>query len=547
MPGSPAAAVVHELPTLRDRVALALAAAAREHHLVERAVRDSLTGLLNRNGLHDACDRRLAAGRSAAVPAAAAAAPFNVLLVDLDGFKEVNDTLGHAVGDAVLRAVADRLHGALPAGATLARAGGDEFVVLHEGTADEAERLAEALCSLAARPIAHREHVVQLGASVGIASLGETRSGPDTTGNEPALERDAAAERDELLRRADVAMYAAKTAGRGWRRYVDTMDAEAIERAWITRELRRALDQGALEVHYQPRVDPRDGHVSSSEALVRWTHAERGPISPTRFVPVAEDNGLIGRLGSFVLDAALARAAAGATRARRAGASPSTSRRASCATKVRRRHPRRARAARPGPGGAGTRDHREPLRRRRGERAARAAALRERGVWVALDDFGTGFSSAGGAAEPADRRAEDRPQLRHRPRRARERAGRGALGDRAGAGAGQARRRRRRGDGRAGAAPARARLRRVPGLPLCAAAGAGAVRGARAGGVRAGARGAASAHGAGDAPDPGGRRGHSAARRPHPGLSAGQRHRGRGATAAAPLAGTAPAPRPHRR
>jgi diguanylate cyclase (GGDEF)-like protein len=367
---------VREVETLRDRVAIALASAAREHHLVERAVRDSLTGLLNRNGLHDACDQRLALPSTGEVPA-----PFNVLLIDLDGFKEVNDTLGHPVGDAVLRAVSDRIGGRLPAGATLARIGGDEFVVLQPGPVDGAEGLAEALCNLVAQPIAHREHVVHLGASVGIAS-------------HPA----DAIDRDELLRRADVAMYAAKAAGRGrWRRYADTMDAQATERAWITRELRAALQHGSassLELHYQPRVDPRDGHVSSTEALVRWAHPERGAIAPMRFVPVAEETGLIDALGSFVLHAAMAQQ----RRWRDAGVASGR-----VAVNVS------ARQLRDSGFTAGVLSALEQHGLRpadleleiteslfAGDAASVQRALqplREQGVWVALDDFGTGYSS----------------------------------------------------------------------------------------------------------------------------------------------------------
>ncbi len=367
---------LREVETLRDRVAIALAAAAREHHLVERAVRDSLTGLLNRNGLHDACDERLAPGASGTAPA-----PFNLLLVDLDGFKEVNDTLGHPVGDAVLRTVADRLGSRLASGTTLARVGGDEFVVMQPGPADEAEALAEALCHLVAQPIPYREHVVHIGASVGIAS-------------HPG----DAADRDELLRRADVAMYAAKAAGRGrWRRYADAMDAQATERAWITRELRAALDQRAgtaLELHFQPRVDPRDGHVSSTEALVRWRHPERGAIAPVRFIPVAEETGLIDRLGNFVLHAALAQQ----RRWRDAGVA--AGRVAVNVSAHQLREPTFASGVLDALQQHGLPPADLELEITESLFAGDAASvqralqpLREQGVWVALDDFGTGYSS----------------------------------------------------------------------------------------------------------------------------------------------------------
>ncbi|MCW5633752.1 MAG: EAL domain-containing protein [Rubrivivax sp.] len=367
-----------EVETLRDRIALALAAAAREHHLVERAVRDSLTGLLNRNGLHDACDRRIA---EAAGGDGADAGTFTLLLIDLDGFKEVNDTLGHPVGDAVLTTIASRLREEAPAGATLSRIGGDEFVMLHAGPADEAEALAGRLCALVARPIGHGGHVVHLGASVGLA----------------CHPRDAA-DRDELLRRADVAMYAAKAAGRGsWRRYADAMDEKASERAWITRELRLALagaTPGALDVHFQPRIDLKRGQVSSTEALVRWTHPERGAVSPGRFVPVAEDAGLIERLGDFVLDTALAQRRRWRDQGLACGriavnVSARQLRDAEFATRIL------AALERHGlPPSELELEITESLFA--GDAAAVQRALqplRERGVWVALDDFGTGYSS----------------------------------------------------------------------------------------------------------------------------------------------------------
>ncbi len=362
-----------ELESLRDRVALALAAAAREHHLIERAVRDPLTGLLNRHGLHDACDLRLCP-QDTGEPRPA----FSLVFIDLDGFKEVNDTLGHPVGDAVLRTVADRLRGLAPPGATVARAGGDEFVVLLPGPAEAAEHLAESLCRAVALPIAQREHLIHLGASAGIAC-------------HPV----DAQERDELLRRADVAMYAAKTAGRGhWKRYADTMDAASTERAWITRELRIALERGALELHYQPRVDPRDGHVSSTEALVRWTHPERGPIPPGRFVPIAEETGLIERLGAFVLDAALAQQ----RRWRDAGVG---SGRVAVNVSVRQLRDSGfvagilAALQRHGVAPADLElEITESLFAGDPASVQRALQpLRELGVWVALDDFGTGYSS----------------------------------------------------------------------------------------------------------------------------------------------------------
>ena len=270
-----------ELEALRDRCALAIAAAEREHRLVERAVRDDLTGLLNRHGLHDTCDDLLADS--------SAPQPFTLLFMDLDGFKEVNDAMGHTVGDILLRAVADRMRALVPEGTVLARPGGDEFVAVLPATAD-AEALAAALCDRLAHPFVLRGQLQHIGASIGLASC-------------PA----DGTERDELLRRADLAMYAAKADGRGrWRRYAATLDQEASERAWIGRDLRTALASGQLEVHYQPRLDLRTGRTDGAEALVRWRHPERGWIPPVRFVPVAEESDLIVALGEQVMNMAMA-------------------------------------------------------------------------------------------------------------------------------------------------------------------------------------------------------------------------------------------------
>lgn len=272
-----------EVEALRDRCALAIAAAEREHRLVERAVRDELTGLLNRHGLHDACDVLLAA------PASSAAV--TLLYVDLDGFKEINDSMGHTAGDTLLREVAERMRIRLPRNGWLARPGGDEFVAVLPGISDaEAEALADDFCESLARPFVVRGQLQHIGASIGLAS-----SPADGT------------DRDELLRRADLAMYAAKAGGRGrWCRYAPTLDQAASERAWVLRDLRSALEHGGLEVHFQPRLDVRSGRTCSAEALVRWRHPERGWIPPMRFVPVAEESDLILTLGQQVLDLALA-------------------------------------------------------------------------------------------------------------------------------------------------------------------------------------------------------------------------------------------------
>jgi diguanylate cyclase len=241
-------------------------------------VHDGLTGLLNRNGLHDAIDQSLAR-----------ADPFTLVLVDLDRFKEVNDTLGHQAGDELLCAVAGRLRRCVGPGAVISRPGGDEFVLLLPGAPDDATAAALAICAELAKPFALRGVLQQIGGSVGLAAYpqhGDTRI--------------------ELMRRADMAMYAAKSEGRGrlsW--YEAALDERIAHRAWMAHELRRALDQTQFELYFQPRVDAVSARIVCAEVLVRWHHPERGMIMPTEFVAAAEETGLIDRLGHWVMSAAL--------------------------------------------------------------------------------------------------------------------------------------------------------------------------------------------------------------------------------------------------
>jgi diguanylate cyclase (GGDEF)-like protein len=269
--------VSRELGELRDRIAVTLAAAARETALLERAVNDGLTGLLNRNGLHDAIDAWLAQGT-----------PFTLVLVDLDRFKEVNDTLGHQAGDELLCAVAERLRTCVSPRSQIARPGGDEFVLLLPGSNDEATSAAMAICAELARPFALRGVNQQIGGSLGLAAFPQH-----------------AQSRGELMRRADLAMYVSKGEGRGrfsW--YASAMDERIARRSWMAQELRLAVDRADFELWFQPRIDAITGEVVGAEALLRWPHAERGFIPPADFVPSAEETGLIDRLGQWVLASA---------------------------------------------------------------------------------------------------------------------------------------------------------------------------------------------------------------------------------------------------
>jgi diguanylate cyclase len=269
---------------LRDRLAVAVVARDRQHELEHRATHDLLTGLRNAYGL-----------QRALVPLLAGDAPFAVLFVDLDHFKDVNDCHGHMVGDLLLQAMAGRLRESTPPDALLARNGGDEFVVvLRDSGAARACAVAEQVVDALRRPvvIATTEH--RSGASLGIALYPEhgTRS-------------------DDLLRRADIALYESKRHGRGRASlFQPALDVRVRERGELLSGLARALERSEFVLHYQPRVDAASGAVVAAEALVRWRHPERGLTLPGVFIELAETSGLIDALGRVVLETAIAQLAA---------------------------------------------------------------------------------------------------------------------------------------------------------------------------------------------------------------------------------------------
>jgi diguanylate cyclase (GGDEF)-like protein len=275
---------LREIIELRNRVSVALSSADRERRLVERATRDSLTGLVNRSGLYEAIDAMLAD---------AAAMPFSVLFVDLDRFKEVNDSLGHQVGDDLLRAVAGRLLQCAPPGALVARPGGDEFVLVVRGARQAADALASLLSRELPRPIELQGRSVVVGTSIGIARH------PEHGGS--AM---------DLIRRADLAMFSAKLRGGGaiaW--FEPSMDARVAERAGLLADLRLACVRHELEVHYQPRVHLRSRSVKCAEALLRWRSPTRGLVAPDTFIPLLEETGLIEEVGLWVIEQAAAQLA----------------------------------------------------------------------------------------------------------------------------------------------------------------------------------------------------------------------------------------------
>jgi diguanylate cyclase (GGDEF)-like protein len=258
-----------------------------EAQIVHMAHHDALTGLPNRVLFLERLNGAIARARRGN--------PCSVMCLDLDQFKAVNDTLGHPVGDALLQAVTARLLGLVRETDIVARLGGDEFAIVQDSVDQpgDATALARRLIADISAPYEINGHQVVIGTSIGIAVV-------PGDGDDPV----------RILKNADMALYRAKGEGRGRYRFFETeMERAAQLRRLLELDLRKALNEGAFKVFYQPLMNMRSGTVSAFEALLRWTHPERGAVPPAEFIPLAEEIGLIGRLGQFVLRQACADAA----------------------------------------------------------------------------------------------------------------------------------------------------------------------------------------------------------------------------------------------
>ncbi|MGH2962934.1 MAG: putative bifunctional diguanylate cyclase/phosphodiesterase [Solirubrobacterales bacterium] len=273
---------VNFLQSIANALASAIERRNEEEEAHHRALHDHLTGLPNRTLFEDRLGRALAEQERRGSSVA-------VIFLDIDYFKLVNDSLGHPAGDELLRAVAPRLKQALRPGDTVARFGGDEFGVLLEDISNErdATRVAERIAIALSPPfvVQEREHFVTASAGIAIGGAGQRP--------------------EALIRDADAAMYRAKERGRArYEIFDEVMRLRVAKRLRIENELRSAIDREELRVHYQPVVSLASGRIAGAEALVRWEHPQHGLLAPMEFVPIAEESGLITRVGRWVLEEA---------------------------------------------------------------------------------------------------------------------------------------------------------------------------------------------------------------------------------------------------
>jgi diguanylate cyclase (GGDEF)-like protein/PAS domain S-box-containing protein len=364
-----AGTVVEMRGTLQDITERKMA----EQQVVHLALHDMLTGLPNRSLFTDRLQHTLKR-RDAEIA---------VMLIDLDGFKAINDGLGHAAGDALLKGVADRLSAVLRAGDTAARFGGDEFTVLVDAVGvREAALTAQRLLDALSLPFEIEGRKIVSQASIGIAVGG-------------ADGRSA----DELLRDADAAMYAAKRNGGGrYELFSTELHAEVLDRIALECDLRTVELGAEMVLHYQPLVDLQDGNVTGFEALLRWNHRDRGPISPAEFIPLAERTGAIVRIGRWVLEEACRQCRAwqqGDPSAARLGMNINVSARQLADRDIVNDVGRALEDSGLEPGLLTLEITETMIMADEDEVSATLHRLKALGVRISVDDFGTGYSSLG--------------------------------------------------------------------------------------------------------------------------------------------------------
>jgi diguanylate cyclase (GGDEF)-like protein len=347
--------------------------ARREEELSFLATHDPLTGLPNRTLIIDRTEQMLA--RCARTRAQVAA-----LFIDVDNFKTVNDTLGHAAGDQLLQAVAARLDGVVRGSDALGRLGGDEFVVISEGLSVEAgpeliaERLLEALKPSFKLGVGE-ETRFSVSASIGIAVGGQTSA-------------------EELLREADIAMYRAKWDGKNRYAVFETGMQDVVQqRAELEMDLRDALERNEFFLAYQPTLALSDMSPTGVEALIRWRHPVRGVVPPNEFIPLAEETGLITEIGRWVLQQACAQSAAWRDAGYEIGMAVNVSARQLDSDQMIADVEAALTDSGLAPGALTIEITETTLMRNVEETARRLAALKRLGVRIAIDDFGTGYSS----------------------------------------------------------------------------------------------------------------------------------------------------------
>ena len=345
----------------------------REEELSFLATHDALTGLPNRTLILDRVEQMLARSRRSQTPVAA-------LFIDLDNFKSINDTLGHGVGDELLRAVAARLNGVIRDADALGRLGGDEFVVISEELSLSAgpELVAERLLDALKHPFklgADKETQLTVTASVGIAAGDHTSA-------------------EELLRNADIAMYRAKWDGKN--RYVvfeTGMQDTLQDRMELEMDLREALEKDEFFLAYQPTIDLSDMSPTGVEALIRWEHPVRGVVQPDDFIPLLEETGLIVDIGKWVLDEACSQGAAWRAAGYPIGMAVNVSGRQLDTDQLVTDIEGALSQSDLDPGALTIEITETTLMRNVEETARRLTAIKRLGVRIAIDDFGTGYSS----------------------------------------------------------------------------------------------------------------------------------------------------------